>query len=188
MSLNVLRFLPWQTPAHGRPPAAPLEHFADVMTEQRRQSAAFLPAHPPTAATPRAQLDGLIAALWLLDGFLSAGTEIAAGRAPRLSEAERKEYAVTEAHFTECRVDFAWRRYTEHQVRRCRNLLQAAAPLGKPWIRGARFRLSIARTEQVLRRLQLDPALAFRGEFPQSFWANLTASARIAWRVFTKRR
>ncbi|WP_407275214.1 hypothetical protein [Halothiobacillus sp. DCM-1] len=188
MTLAVLRFLPWRVPAHGAPLTGTPPGFADLMTEARAQIEHFRPRPRPADPAQRAQIDGLITALWLLDGFLSAGTDIAAGRIPRLSGDECRDYGITPEHFAQRRVDFLWRRYTEFQLRRCRNLLQAAAPLGKPWLRGARFRLCIARTEQVLRRLQLDPALAYTGAFPASFWARLTAAARIAWRVLSKRR
>ena len=192
--LTVLRFLPWRshtqepTPTQGQIPAQPLNSFAELMAEQRAQAPAFRPARVPNDTATRAQIDGLIAALWLLDGFLAARRDIALGHNPRISQTELTENRVTPEHFEQQRVDFAWRRFTEHQVKRCRALLQAAAPLGKPWLTGARYRRCIARTEQVLRRLQLDPALAYLGDCPETPWAKLTASARIAWRVISKRR
>lgn len=188
MTLAVLRFLPWPSPTQGQTPAQAPDAFAELMTEQRAQAAAFRPKKAPSDTATRAQIDGLIAALWLLDGFLAARRDITLGHPPRISQAELAEYRVTPEHFTEQRVDFAWRRFTEHQIKRCRALLQAAAPLGKPWISGARYRLCIARTEQVLRRLQLDPALAYLGDCPQTPWGWLTANARILWRVLSKQR
>lgn len=83
MSRSVLHFLPWHTPAHGQAPEKALVAFADLMAEQRKQAAAFLPAKPPTDPVERARIDGLIATLWLLDGLLQAGTDRAAGRHPR---------------------------------------------------------------------------------------------------------
>ena len=186
--LTVLRYLPWRVPLRGKTPAHPLHSFAELMTEQRAQAPDFRPPRTSEDPAVRAQIDGLIAALWLLDGFLAARRDIAHGIIPRISQEECTAHGITPEHFTQQRVDFAWRRFTEQQIKRCRALLQAAAPLGKPWVRGARYRLSIARTEQVLRRLQIDPALAYLGDCPQTPWGLLTANARIAWRVLSKKR
>jgi hypothetical protein len=194
MAASVLRFLPWFKPATMQPsvPPSPLAEFADLMGFYRAEIQRFRPSHytaiQQKSPTQAAQIDGLISALFILDGLLTARSESAAQRPIRLPQAELTEYKVTLAHFSEQTVDFAWRRLCERYVRRSRDLLQAAAPLGKPWARGMRYRLCIAQTEQVLRQIQVDPAVAYQGATQRAWVDELTASARIAWRALTGRR
>jgi hypothetical protein len=194
MAASVLRFLPWFKPASMQPsaPPSPLVEFADLMRFYRAEIQRFHPSNyaaiQQKSPTQAAQIDGLISALLILDGLLSARSESTAQRPLRLAEAELTEYKVTPAHFTEQTVDFAWRRLCERYVRRSRDLLQAAAPLGKPWARGMRYRLCIARAEQILRQIQVDPAVAYQGASQRAWVDELTASVRIAWRTLTGKR
>ncbi len=194
MATSVLRFLPWPVPAESQAPrpAQLLAEFADLMHFYRPELTSFRPANyaaiQQKTPTQAAQIDGLISALLLLDGLLTARSDSAAERPLRLPQAELAEYKVTPTHFTQQTVDFAWRRLCERYVRRCRDLLQAAAPLGKPWLRGMRYRLTIARAEQVLRQIQVDPTVAYQGATKRAWVDELTASARIAWRTLTGRR
>ncbi len=193
MAATVLRFLPWFNSArmHAAPAPAPLAEFADLMQFYRHELPRFRP--PAYAAIQQknpaqaAQIDGLISALLLLDGLLSARADHAAQRPIRLPQTELTEYRVTPDHFTAQTVDFAWRRLCERYVRRSRDLLQAAAVLGKPWLAGMRYRLCIVRAEQVLRQIQVDPAVAYQGASQRALVDQLTASARIAWRALTGR-
>ncbi|HUM99561.1 MAG TPA: hypothetical protein PLI96_03625 [Halothiobacillus sp.] len=194
MATSVLRFLPWSVPAKTQPqrPAELIAEFADLMHFYRAELPSFRPAQyariQQQTPAQAAQMDGLISALLILDGLLTARAELMAQRPARLPQAELADYKVTPEHFTQQTVDFAWRRLCERYVRRSRDLLQASAPLGKPWLRGMPYRLSIARAEQVLRQIQVDPAVAYQGATKRAWVDELTASARIAWRTLTGRR
>lgn len=177
---------------HTDSPTHPFEHFADLMTFYRSQlpilrpgNHAELQARDPARA---AQIDGLLIAEQLLDGLLSARHDVLNGIALRLPMAELAEYKVTDEHFHQEIVDFAWRRLCERYVKRTRDLLQASAVLGKPWFSGMRYRLSIARIEQVLRAVQVDPAVAYRGGVIPRWTDRLMAGLRIALRTLTGRR
>lgn len=170
-------------------PPSTLEAFPDLMAFYRDQLPQFRPdnheqlrLNDPARA---AQIDGLIIATQLLDGLLSAREDRLAGRPVRLAEAELTSFKVTDKHFQQEIVDFAWRRLCERYVKRTRDLLQGAAILGKPWWGGMRYRWAIARMEQVLRAIQVDPAVAYRGGI-EPRWANrLMAGLRVFWRTLT---
>lgn len=197
MNEPILDFLPWHLtdsshPAIKRAPARPLDEFADLMAfyrdwlpDLRPRDHARLQATDPASA---ARIDGLIMASLLLDGLLSARADWAQGRVMRLPVAELTECKVTDAHFRDEIVDFAWRRLCERYVKRTRDLLQASALLGKPWLGGMRYRLAIARIEQVLRAIQVDPTIAYRAGVPPRWKDRLMAGARIIWRTLTGRR
>ncbi|HQT42708.1 MAG TPA: hypothetical protein PLD79_01855 [Halothiobacillus sp.] len=192
MTRSVLRFMFWPHPnLAARSPPESLEQLGELMTFYREQLVGFRPNNHSalrlTDPTRAAQIDGLIMALLLLDGLLTARSDALAGRPLRLPTAELTEYKVTPTHFTQQTVDFAWRRLCERYVRRSRDLLQAAAMLGRPWLSGMPYRLCIARTEQVLREIQVDPAGAYQGETRPKLMAKLTAAARIFWRTLTGR-
>jgi len=161
----------------------PVTSFAELISGYRE----ILPHLRPRgrmSSDRQARIDGLLMAILLLDGWLDAANDIRLGRHPRLPAEELADLRVTEAHFEEQTVDFAWRRMSERYGRRIRDLLQGAAILGKPWIGGLRYRFAIARIEQILRAVQVDPALIYRGG-PKS---SAMALGRIFWRSLTGRR
>lgn len=196
MAQSILKFLPWSSKrkpeSRDLTPSKPLEDFADLMTFYRAHLPQLRPEdferiqleNPAQAA----QIDGLIIALLLMDGLLCAREDYLAGRPLRLPTSELTEYRVDGVHFEQQTVDFAWRRLCERTIRRSRDLLQASAILGKPWLTGMPYRLCIARTEQVLREVQVDPANAYRGGKSQKLMDRLTATLRILWRTLTGRR
>lgn len=192
MSRSVLEFLPWPISIHDIHPSEPLEGFADLMSFYREQLPRLRPGHHNQigASDPAkaAQIDGLIMALLLVDGLLCARTDHQANKPLRLPVNELAEYRVDTDHFEQQTVDFAWRRLCERYIRRSRDLLQASALLGKPWLSGMTYRFCIARTEQVLREVQVDPATAYTGGRSPKVMDRLTAMARILWRTLTGRR
>lgn len=192
MSRSVLAFLPWPTKAGAIHASESLTGFADLMTFYREQLPRLRPENfdkiESTDPAKAAQIDGLIVALLLVDGLLSAREDHMANRHLRLPTTELAEYRVDTAHFEQRTVDFAWRRFCERYIRRSRDLLQASAILGKPWLSGMPYRLCIARTEQVLREVQVDPATAYLGGRSPKLMDRLTAMARILWRALTGRR
>lgn len=192
MSRSVLDFLPWAITTSDIHPSEPLEGFADLMSFYRDQLPQLRPGHYDQIGSSdpakAAQIDGLIIALLLVDGLLCARADHQANKPLRLPTSELAEYRVDTAHFEQQTVDFAWRRLCERYIRRSRDLLQAAAILGKPWLSGMPYRLCIARTEQVLREVQVDPATAYIGGRSPKLMDRLTAMARILWRTLTGRR
>lgn len=192
MSRSVLDFLPWPVSIHDIHPSEPLEGFADLMSFYRDQLPRLRPGNHDQLRSSdpakAAQIDGLIMALLLVDGVLCARTDHQTNKPLRLPVNELAEYRVDTAHFEQQIVDFAWRRLCERYIRRSRDLLQAAAILGKPWLAGMKYRLCIARTEQVLREIQVDPATAYIGGRSPKLMDRLTALARIIWRTLTGRR
>ena len=192
MSRSVLAFLPWATKSGATHPSSSLDGFADLMGFYREQLPRFRPGNyssiESTNPAKAAQIDGLIVALLLVDGLLSAREDHMANMPLRLPTTELAEYRVDTAHFEQRTVDFAWRRLCERYIRRSRDLLQASAILGKPWLSGMPYRLCIARTEQVLREVQVDPATAYQGGRSPKLMDRLTAMARILWRALTGRR
>lgn len=197
MTEPITDFLPWRQTSPGRAlaertPIRPLNEFADLMAFYRDQLPALRPedharrrSGDPASA---ARVDGLIMASLLLDGLLSARADWSLGQPMRLPLAELSDLKVTEEHFRRETVDFAWRRLCERYVKRSRDLLQASAMLGKPWFGGMRYRLAIARIEQILRAIQVDPAVAYRGGTPHQWKERLMAGMRILWRTLTGRR
>lgn len=160
-----------------------IESFAELVSSYR-EILPHLRPKAPLSSDRQARIDGLLIAILLLDGWLDAADDYRFGRHPRLPFQELMELHVTEAHFQQQTVDFAWRRLTERYGRRIRDLLQGAAILGKPWIGGLRYRYGIARIEQILRAIQVDPQLAYRGGPKPS----AMAQGRITWRTLTGRR
>lgn len=197
MTEPITRFLPWRQTNPGRAlaertPMQPLDEFADLMAFYRDRLPALRPhdhaqrqSSDPASA---ARIDGLIMACLVLDGLLSARTDWSLGQPMRLPVAELSDVKVTDEHFRRETVDFAWRRLCERYVKRTRDLLQASAMLGKPWLAGMRYRLAIARIEQILRAIQVDPAVAYRGGTPYQWKDRLMAGVRILWRTLTGRR
>lgn len=192
MSRSVLSFLPWAIAFNSFHPSEPLESFADLMGFYRDALPKLRPgnfekikSNDPAKA---AQIDGLIMALLLVDGLLCARADHQANKPLRLPVNELAEYRVDANHFEQQTVDFAWRRFCERYIRRSRDLLQASALLGKPWLSGMTYRLCIARTEQVLREIQVDPATAYAGGRSPKLMDRLTAMVRILWRTLTGRR
>jgi phytoene/squalene synthetase len=192
MPRSVLDFLPWARTTNDIHPSEPLDGFADLMRFYKEQLPQLRPANHNRieASDPAkaAQIDGLIVSLLLIDGLLCAQADHRAGRPLRLPTSELAEYQVEPAHFEQRTVDFAWRRLCERYIRRSRDLLQAAAILGKPLLSGMTYRLCIARAEQVLREIQVDPATAYLGGRNPKLMDRLTAMARIMWRTLTGRR
>lgn len=195
MAKPVCRVLPWRPATTDMPPTSPshpIDRFPDLMAFYRGQLPKLRPlnhAHiQKTDPARAAQIDGLIVACLMLDGLLSARRDAAHGIPMRLPMAELTEYKVTDEHFRREIVDFAWRRLCERYVKRTRDLLQASAVLGKPWLGGMRFRLAIARMEQVLRAIQIDPAVAYRGGSAPRWADRLMAGLRVTWRTLTGRR
>ena len=189
---RVTSLLAWSVDARLRnAPLTPVttpEDMGDLIAFYRDRLAAF---HPPwfehLSATDQARIDGLITAVLLVDGWLDAAADRQAGHAMRLPADELAQLGVTEAHWQEQRVDFAFRRFNERFAGRIRGVLQGAAPLGEPWLAGWRYRLTIVRVEQILRERQVDPSLWFQTETTRSPVARATAALRIAWRVVTGR-
>jgi len=192
MHERIRKLLSWQ-PAEpkGRPelvPQKPPETLGDLMAHHRANAPAFRPRGfenlPPA---DRARIDGLIAAVLVLDGLMDAREDRLAGRPLRLPAEELAELKITDEHLLEARVDFALRRMGERYGQRIRRLMQGAAPLGRPWLRGWRYRLAIARVEQLLRARQVDPALWFDAQKTARPMDRPMAAVRIAWRVLTRR-
>ena len=169
-------------------PVAEPANLGDLIEHYRARLSAFRPPwFKQLDKTDQARVDGLITAVLMVDGWLDAHADRAAGHAMRLPADVLAEMRVTEAHWEEKRVDFAFRRFNEHFAGQIRGVLQGAAALGKPWLGGWRYRLTIARVEQILRERQVDPALWFEDRNHRSPLAGLMASIRIAWRVITGR-
>lgn len=189
---RVTSLLAWPVEARLRnAPLSPLETPADMgelITFYRERLDAFRPpAFEHLAETDRARVDGLITAVLLVDGWLDAAADHQNGQAMRLPADELAQLGVTDAHWRAQRVDFAFRRFNERFAGRIRGILQGAAPLGRPWLAGWRYRLTVARVEQILRERQVDPSLWFTSEPRRSPVAWATASLRILWRVLTGR-
>ena len=169
-------------------PAERLDTLGDLMAHHRGVTPAFRPRGFETlSSADRARIDGLIAAVLVLDGLMDAREDRLAGRPLRLPVDELDELKITDAHLLDARVDFALRRMAERYGQRIRKLMQGAAPLGRPWLGGWRYRLTIARVEQLLRARQVDPALWFDPQKTPGLMDRPMASARIAWRVLTGR-
>lgn len=163
-------------------------NLGDLIAHYRARLPAFRPAwFKELDKTDQARIDGLITAVLMVDGWLDAHADWAAGHAMRLPADVLAEMRVTDTHWREKRVDFAFRRFNEHFASQIRGVLQGAAALGQPWLGGWRYRLTIARVEQILRERQVDPGLWFEDRNHRSALASLMASARIAWRVATGR-
>lgn len=189
---RVTSLLAWPVDARLRnAPLAPAETPADMgelIAFYRERLDAFRPRwFERLSATDQARVDGLITAVMLVDGWLDAAADRRDGQAVRLPADELAQLGVTDAHWQEQRVDFAFRRFNERFAGRIRGVLQGAAPLGRPWLAGWRYRLTIARVEQILRERQVDPALWFESEPRRSPVAWATAWLRILWRVVTGR-
>ncbi len=163
-------------------------NLGDLIAHYRARLPAFRPeGFDRLGTTDQARVDGLITAVLLVDGWLDAHSDWEAGRAMRLPADMLTEMRVTDAHWREQQVDFAFRRFNEHFASQIRGVLQGAAPLGRPWLSGWRYRLVIARVEQILRERQVEPALWF-GAQPRRGWLNRPAAwLRVAWRVLTRR-
>ncbi|MCL7751612.1 hypothetical protein LV475_08390 [Guyparkeria hydrothermalis] len=189
---RVTSLLAWPVEARLRnAPLSPVEtptDMGELITFYRERLDAFRPsAFERLSETDQARVDGLITAVLLVDGWLDAAADREAGQAMRLPANELAQLGVTDAHWREQQVDFAFRRFNERFAGRIRGILQGAAPLGRPWLAGWRYRLTIARVEQILRERQVDPALWFDHEPRRSPVAWGTASLRILWRVLTGR-
>ena len=163
-------------------------NLGDLITHYRARLPAFRPAwFNDLGKADQARVDGLITAVLMVDGWLDAYADWEAGHAMRLPADMLAKMRVTEAHWQEKRVDFAFRRFNEHFAAQIRGVLQGAAPLGQPWLGGWRYRLTIARVEQILRERQVDPALWFEERPAHSAVTRLVATTRITWRVLTGR-
>ncbi|MFW6375483.1 MAG: hypothetical protein ACOCY4_03970 [Guyparkeria sp.] len=192
MSPRIASLLGWSVDArHRDAPLVPNDTPADMgelIAFYRERLAAFRPSwFQRLSTTDQARIDGLITAVLLVDGWLDAAADRQAGHAMRLPADELAQLGVNEAHWQEKRVDFAFRRFNERFAGRIRGVLRGAAPLGRPWLAGWRYRLTIARVEQILRERQVDPSLWFETGPSRSPVAWATAAARIAWRVATGR-
>ncbi|MCL7743498.1 hypothetical protein LV476_00820 [Guyparkeria hydrothermalis] len=163
-------------------------NLGDLIAHYRARLPAFRPPwFDQLDTTDQARVDGLITAVLLLDGWMDAHADQAAEHAIRLPADTLAEMKVTEAHWQDKRVDFAFRRFNEHFAGQIRRVLQGAAALGQPWLGGWRYRLTIARVEQILRERQVDPSLWFDDRAGRHGLAKLMAGARIGWRVVTGR-
>ncbi|MFW6021014.1 MAG: hypothetical protein ACOCPR_02875 [Guyparkeria sp.] len=192
MISRVASLLGWSVDARQRDaPLAPVntpENMGELIAFYRDRLEAFRPSwFQRLSSTDQARIDGLITAVLLVDGWLDAVADRQAGNAMRLPADELAQLGVTDAHWQEQRVDFAFRRFNERFADRIRGVLRGAAPLGRPWLGGWRYRLTIARVEQILRERQVDPLLWFETGRSRSPVARATAGARIAWRVVTGR-
>lgn len=189
---RVTTLLAWSVDARLRDaPLVPVTepaNLGDLIAHYRARLPAFRPAwFDQLDKTDQARVDGLITAVLMVDGFLDAHADGKAGHAMRLPADTLAEMRVTEAHWQEKRVDFAFRRFNEHFASQIRGVLQGAAALGRPWLGGWRYRLTIARVEQILRERQVDPGLWFEDDAARSPLARLMAGMRIAWRVVSGR-
>ncbi|MGM0517800.1 MAG: hypothetical protein ACQER6_09390 [Pseudomonadota bacterium] len=189
---RIARLLPWPVDARLRnaplTPVTPPEDMGELITFYRDRLDAFRPSwFESRSSADQARIDGLITAVLMVDGWLDAPADREAGHAVRLPADELAQLGVTEAHWRERRVDFAFRRFNERFAGRIRGILQGAAPLGRPWLRGWRYRLTIVRVEQILRERQVDPSLWFEVQPRLTLMARATAAIRIAWRVLTGR-
>ncbi|KTG16122.1 MULTISPECIES: hypothetical protein [unclassified Guyparkeria] len=163
-------------------------NLGDLIAHYRARLPAFRPAwFKRLGKADQARVDGLITAVLMLDGWLDAHADWAAGHAMRLPADTLAEMRVTDSHWREKRVDFAFRRFNEHFAGQIRGVLQGAAALGQPWLGGWRYRLTIARVEQILRERQVDPSLWFTDRTERHGMARPMAAARVAWRVLTGR-
>ena len=189
---RVTALLAWPVDARLRDaPLVPViepANLGDLIAHYRTRLPAFRPEwFDRLGKSDQARVDGLITAVLMVDGWLDAYADWAEGRAMRLPADVLAEMRVTESHWQEKRVDFAFRRFNEHFAGQIRGVLQGAASLGRPWLGGWRYRLTIARVEQILRERQVDPALWFKAEPVRSPLARAMAAMRIAWRVATGR-
>ena len=192
MLARVLDLLAWPVEARLRDtplsPTTEPANLGDLVAFYRERLATLRPAgFDRLPAADQARVDGLITAVLLVDGWLDAPADRAEERAMRLPADELADMRVTDAHWDEKRVDFAFRRFNERFAGQIRGVLQGAAPLGRPWLAGWRYRLTIARVEQILRERQVDPALWFEEKPMRAPLARLMAAGRIAWRVATGR-
>ncbi|MFO7582385.1 hypothetical protein [Guyparkeria sp.] len=192
MPTQVHRLLTWlpraSLPAHELRPSIQPASLADLIAHYRDRLPALRPSFfDRLDRTAQARIDGLITAALLVDGWLEAPADRRKGHPMRLPSDELTDCRVEEAHFVEKRVDFAFRRFNERFAGQIRRVLQGAAPLGRPWFGGFRYRLAIARIEQILRERQVDPALWFEERPARSAVTQLVATARITWRVLTGR-
>ncbi|MFI9652191.1 hypothetical protein [Guyparkeria halopsychrophila] len=189
---RVASLLAWPVDARQlNAPLAPVkapEDMGDLIAFYRNRLAAFRPPwFESISSADQARIDGLITAVLLVDGWLDAPADRQAGHAMRLPADELVQLGVTEAHWNEQRVDFAFRRFNERFAGRIRGVLQGAAPLGRPWRQGWRYRLTIVRVEQILRERQVDPSLWFETKASRTPVAQAMAAMRVAWRVLTGR-
>lgn len=189
---RVTSLLAWPVDARQfNAPLAPVEapeDMGELIAFYRDRLDAFRPPwFQDLSSTDRARVDGLITAVLLVDGWLDAPADRQAGHPMRLPTDELAQLGVTEAHWNEHRVDFAFRRFNERFAGRIRGILQGAAPLGRPWRQGWRYRLTIVRVEQILRERQVDPSLWFETQASRTPVAQAMATMRIAWRVLTGR-
>ncbi len=189
---RVTSLLAWPSDARLRnAPLTPVETPSDMgelIAFYRERLDPFRPTgFKNLTSTDQARVDGLITAVLLVDGWLDAASDRAHNQAMRLPAEEIAQLGITEAHWQEKRVDFAFRRFNERLAGQIRGVLQGAAPLGRPWVAGWRYRLTIARVEQILRERQVDPSLWFETTPRRSLVARGTATLRIAWRVVTGR-
>ncbi|RRQ24220.1 hypothetical protein D5687_03830 [Guyparkeria sp. SCN-R1] len=169
-------------------PASTPENMGELVTFYRERLAAFRPPwFERLSPTDQSRVDGLLTAVLLVDGWLDAAADRQAEHAVRLPADELAQLGVTDAHWNDQRVDFAFRRFNERFAGRIRGILQGAAPLGRPWLAGWRYRLTIVRVEQILRERQVDPSLWFQTETARSPVAWATAAIRITWRVVAGR-
>jgi hypothetical protein len=192
MIARVTALLAW--PVDARLREAPLAIIAPpadmgelIAFYRQRLDALRPPRFARLSRADQARVDGLITAVLLVDGWLDAASDRREHRAMRLPSDELARLGVTDHHWDEQRVDFAFRRFNERFAGQIRGVMQGAAPLGRPWLAGWRYRLTIARIEQILRERQVDPALWFATEPRRSPVARVTAALRIAWRVLTGR-
>lgn len=134
----------------------------------------------------QARIDGLLVGMLLLDGLLSLPETLKQGQALRLAADDMARYQFTHQHIENHTVDFALRMMIEQTGKRSRDLLQGSAALGRSWIGGARYRLSIARAEQLLRLAQTQPETVYTGMDALGLKSRLMMQLRIAWRVLSK--
>ncbi|MFP4639980.1 MAG: hypothetical protein ACLFMY_06035 [Guyparkeria sp.] len=192
MNTRIHRLITWRprawVPAHELRPSIQPASLADLVAHYRDGLPVLRPRFfDRLDRTTQARIDGLITAALLVDGWLEAPTDRRKGRPMRLPSDELADCRVEDAHFEEKRVDFAFRRFNERFAGQIRRVLQGAAPLGRPWFGGLRYRLAIARIEQVLRERQVDPALWFEERPARPAVTRLVATTRITWRVLTGR-
>jgi len=108
------------------------------------------------------------------------------GKPLRLAADDMTRYQFTHQHVKNRTIDFALRMMIQQTGKRSRDLLHTSAALGRPWIRGAHYRLSTACADQLLRLAQTQPEMTHAGMDALGLKNRLMMQLRIAWRVLTK--
>ena len=108
-----------------------------------------------TSDTDLAQSDAICTSLQLINFWQDVAVDYAKGRI-YLPQDELAQHGVGERHFAERVCDAAWRRLMEFQVRRSRDLMLSAAPLGRrlPGRLGLEIRATVQGGLRILEKLE----------------------------------